>query len=101
MSATERVRAEFAQSDSDRLRTLANEIQERLNEIGQLAAAARGAPLPPGTKVKFVPKGNPQGKTLHSADNPYLIEILDMPDGTTCCAVWEDAGGPAKLYCPC
>jgi hypothetical protein len=100
MSATENMRAEFAQADSDRLTTLANEIQERLYEIGQLAAAARGAPLPAGTKVKFVPKVDPQGKTFN-AGHPILIEILDMPDGTSCCAVWTEMGAPAKLYCPC
>ena len=99
MPATENMRAEFAQADLDRLTTLANEIQERLYEIGQLAAAARGAPLPAGTKVKFVPKVDPQGKTFNA--HPIWIEILDMPDGTTCCAVWTEMGAPARLYCPC
>jgi len=47
--------------------------------------------------VKFVPKS-----ATTFGDHPVLIEILDMPDGTTCCAVWTDADGvAATLYCPC
>lgn len=94
--STEPTRTEFSQEASDRLRTLSDEIQARLDEIGQIVSTATGEPLDPGTRVKFVPKN---GKTF--GDHPVLIEILDMPDGTTCCAVWTDAHGSATLYCPC
>jgi hypothetical protein len=94
--STERTSTDFSEAASYRLKELAGEIQARLDEIGEIIATARGQPLDAGTRVKFVPKG---GETL---DHPVLIEILDMPDGTTCCAVWKDAdGGGATLYCPC
>ncbi len=96
MSA-ERTSTEFSQEASHRLRALANEIQSRLDEIGEIIATARGEPLAAGARVKFVPKS-----ATTFGDHPVLIEILDMPDGTTCCAVWTDAdGGAATLYCPC
>ncbi len=96
MMSTERTATDFSEAASYRLRALAEEIQSRLDEIEQIIAVARGEPLEAGARVKFVPKG---AKTL---DHPVLIEILDMPDGTTCCAVWKDAdGGAATLYCPC
>ena len=78
--STVRVRTKFSQKASDRLKSLANEIQERLDEIETIVVELRGAPLDAGTRVKFVPK-KPPAKTF--GDHPILIEILDMPDGTT------------------
>ena len=99
MSHTERFHAEFSREDSDRLKVLANEIQERLSEIEKIATTARGAPLPDGAKMKFVPRTGPQDKTY--ADYQLWIEILDMPDGTTCCVVLAGENAGSGLYCPC
>lgn len=98
MTCAGSIRAEFTPEASDRLKILVDEVKQRLDEIGQLAAVVKGSPLEVGTKVKFV---ETSGSATFSADNPWLIEILDLPDGTTCCAVWAEAGQPAKLYCPC
>lgn len=91
---------EFSKEDSDRLVQLSKEIGKRLEEIAALAAKARGSSLEPGTKLKFVPRGDAR-QGYFSAGQPVYIEILDLPDGTTCCVVWEQFPGVGKLYCPC
>ena len=50
---------------------------------------------------RSVPSSHGSADCSFNAGHPILIEIFDMPDGTSCCAVWTEKGAPAKLYCPC
>jgi len=80
--------------DSDRLRALAQEAQGCFDEMAEIASRARGMPFDRNNARKIF-----RADATHR--NPVLIEILDLPDGTTCCAVWQHIPGPATLECPC
>jgi hypothetical protein len=85
----------FSTEDSTRLSILVNEIQTRLSEVAEIASKA-GQKIDPA-KMKFVPEG--AGKVYYSGMH---IEIIDMPDGTSGCVVWEHWPDPAaKWVCPC
>lgn len=86
----------FSTEDSTRLSTLVNEIQTCLSEVATIASKAQGQPIDPA-KVKFVPEG--AGKAYFSGMH---IEIIEMPDGTSGCVVWDNwPNGPARWVCPC
>ena len=84
----------FSKMDSERLATLTTEVQARLDEIRKITAAAL-AIEPDALKVKF----QPETKTFFTGMH---IEIIELPDTTSCCVVWENwPHGSAKLFCPC
>jgi hypothetical protein len=86
----------FSSDDSQRLATLASEIQSQLDKMVAIIAKAKGVPVMDDAKAKFVPRKN---ETHFSGMH---IEILDDVKGQTCCVVWNDwPNGPAILLCPC
>lgn len=82
--------------DSTRLSALVDEIQTRLSEVATIASKAQGQQID-AARAKFVPEGG--GKAHFSGMH---IEIIDMPDGTSGCVVWDNwPNGPARWVCPC
>ena len=84
MSETPKTLVKLGSKDAERMRRLKEEVQDRLEEMAQIAAAALGRSLASDDVRKFVPVK--RTKKLEAAattdDSTVLIEITGESGGT-------------------
>jgi hypothetical protein len=90
MSETPKTLVKLGTEDAERMRRLTAEVQDRLEELAQIAAAALGRTLESDDVRKFVPVQ--RAKQFEAApatdDSTVLIEITGESGGTATCTIF-------------
>jgi hypothetical protein len=112
MSETPKTLVKLGSKDAERMRRLKEEVQDRLEEMAQIAAAALGRSLASDDVRKFVPVK--RTKKLEAAattdESTVLIKITGESGGTATCTIMcpppasevfvERPCGSSSFQCP-
>jgi hypothetical protein len=111
MSETPKTLVKLGSEDAERMRRLKEEVQDRLEEMAQIAATALGRSLASDDVRKFVPVQ--RVKELEAAatdESTVLIEITGESGGTATCTIMcpppasevfvERPCGSSSFQCP-
>ena len=88
MSETPETLVKLGSEDAERMRRLKGEVQDRLEEMSQIAAAALGRSLASDDVRKFVPVQRAKDEAAAATDqSTVLIEITGESSGTATCTI--------------
>jgi hypothetical protein len=89
MSETPETLVKLGSEDAERMRRLKEEVQDRLEEMAQIAAAALGRSLASDDVRKFVPVQQARESEAAAAtdQSTVLIEITGESGGTATCTI--------------